>query len=138
MSGEDDPIRQIIEEVALKHGFALDRDDPVLMIYTINHRLMQSSAVIQQTLLEQYGKELDASMRKWSIQAACQADASMQGKLGAMQDVITSTVRTETEAAIKGLMRELLDYQRDARLNLFASTLSLAASAILLWIVLPF
>jgi hypothetical protein len=137
MSGEGDPIHQIIEEVALKHGFALDRDDPVLMVYTINRGLMQSSAVIQQTMLEQYRKELDASMRKWGIQAARQADSTMQSKLGAMQDVITSTVRTETEVAIKGLMLELLDYQRGTRLNLFASTLSLAASAILLWIVLP-
>lgn len=137
MSGEDDPIHQIIEEVAVKHGFALDRDDPVLMIYTINRHLMQSSAAIQQTMLEQYRKELDASMRKWGMQAARQADVTMLGKLGAMQDVITATVQTETEAALKEWKMDLLDYQRSTRLNLFASTLALAASAIVLMVVLP-
>ena len=54
-----------------------------------------------------------------------------------MQDVITATVQTETEAALKEWKMDLLDYQRSTRLNLFASTLALAASAIVLMVVLP-
>lgn len=138
MSGEGDPIHQIIEEVAVKHGYALDRDDPVLMLYTINRRLMQSSAAIQQTMLEQHGKELDVSMRKWEIQASRQADSAMFGKLDAMQDVIAMTVRTEFEAALKELKMDLQRYQRSTYINLFASLLALAAAAIVLMIVLPF
>ncbi|MEP6605743.1 MAG: hypothetical protein ABJA60_06450 [Nitrosospira sp.] len=138
MSGEGDPIHQIIEEVAVKHGYALDRDDPVLMLYTINRRLMQSSAAIQQTMLEQHGKELDVSMRKWEIQASRQADSAMFGKLDAMQDVIAMTVRTEFEAALKELKMDLQRYQRSTHINLLASLLALAAAAIVLMIVLPF
>lgn len=138
MSGEGDPIHQIIEEVAVKHGYALDRDDPVLMLYTINRRLMQSSAAIQQTMLEQHGKELDVSMRKWEIQASRQADSAMFGKLDAMQDVIAMTVRTEFEAALKELKMDLQRYQRSTLINLSASLLALAAAAIVLMIVLPF
>lgn len=138
MSGEGDPIHQIIEEVAVKHGYALDRDDPVLMLYTINRRLMQSSAAIQQTMLEQHGKELDVSMRKWEIQASRQADSAMFGKLDAMQDVIAMTVRTEFDAALKELKMDLQRYQRSTLINLSASLLALAAAAIVLMIVLPF
>ena len=137
MSGEGDALHQIIDEVAVKHGFALDRDDPVLMVYTINRHLMQSSAAIQQAMLDQYRQELDASMRKWGNQAARQADSTLQGKLGTMQDVIAASVRSETESALKLLKLDLLQYQRSAHLNFFASIVALAASAIVFWSVLP-
>lgn len=138
MNLDEDPILQIIEEVAVKHGVALDRDDPVLMIYTINQRLMQSGAGIQQAMLEQYRKDMEENMGLWKAQAWRQGDQAVRVTLDATRETITATVRTETEAALKELTMDLQKHQRSASLNLLASVLALAAGAIVLWVALPF
>lgn len=136
MNQDGDPILQIIEEVAVKHGFALDRDDPVLLIYTINQHLMRSSARVQQAMLEQYRKDMDANMGLWKALASRQGDEAMRITLGTTREVITAAVRTETETALKALIVDLQKHQRSANLNIFASVLALAASAIVLCVTL--
>jgi Transcriptional activator TraM len=137
MNQNGDPILQIIEDVAVKHGLALDRDDPVLVIYTINQHLMQSSACIQQAMLEQCRKDMEANMGLWKARLGRQGDEAIRMTLDATREVIISAVRMETEAALKALTADLQKHQRSTSLNIFASVLALAASAIVLWVALP-
>jgi hypothetical protein len=46
-----DPIEELIKEIAAKHGIAVSRDDPILILQTINTRLLQESAKAQQAML---------------------------------------------------------------------------------------
>lgn len=39
-----DQIEELIKEIAAKHGIAVSRDDPILVLQTINNRLMQNSS----------------------------------------------------------------------------------------------
>ena len=43
----DDKIEELIREIAAKHGIAVGRDDPILILQTINMKLMQDSASAQ-------------------------------------------------------------------------------------------
>jgi hypothetical protein len=43
-----DPVEELIREIAAKHGIAVSRDDPILILQTINTRLLQDSAKAQQ------------------------------------------------------------------------------------------
>lgn len=139
MSQEADPVlQQIIEDVAVRHGFALDRDDPVLVTYTINQRLMQSSAGIQRAMLEQYRKDMEENMSLWKAQAGRQGDQAVRMTLEATREAIIATVRIETATVLKELAMDLRKHQRSASLNLFASILALAAGAVVLWVALPF
>ena len=49
---QDDQIEALIREIAQKHGIVVGRDDPILILQTINNRLMQDSAKAQQAQLE--------------------------------------------------------------------------------------
>lgn len=133
MNGEGDALHQIIDEVAVKHGFALDRDDPVLMIYTINRHLMQSSATIQQAMLDRYHQELDDSMRKWEIQAARQQNSTLQKIIDSTKENIANTIRTEMDVARNQLEADYQRRSRDVSLTLLGSALTLIAAAIVLW-----
>ena len=55
----DDKIEELIREIAVKHGIAVGRDDPILVLQTINMKLMQDSASAQQEIWT-------ASSRNWS------------------------------------------------------------------------
>ncbi len=54
-----DKIEDIIKEIAVKHGIAVGRDDPILILQTINERLMQDSAAAQQEILDRFKEELE-------------------------------------------------------------------------------
>ena len=132
MTGSADPINRIMEEVALKHGILIDRDDPVLMVYTINQHLMKASARVQQAMLDQYRVELEANMRLWEAQGARQADKTVRVASEHTQALISAVIRSEAEIALKQLKADSRRRQRGVNLNLFASVLTLAAAAVVL------
>lgn len=136
MTDSANPINRIMEEVALKHGILLDRDDPILMVYTINQHLMEASARVQQAMLDQHRMELEANMRLWEAQAGRQADKTARVASEYTQELISTVIRSEAEIALKQLQADSRMRQRGVNLNLFASVLTLAAAAIVLIVAL--
>ena len=61
----DDKIEELIREIAVKHGIAVGRDDPILILQTINTRLMQDSQAAQQEILDRFKEELEAIAHRW-------------------------------------------------------------------------
>ena len=53
MLGED-PTDDLLKEIASKHGVALDRADPILMVQTMHRRLLAESQHAHHALLEEY------------------------------------------------------------------------------------
>ena len=49
-----DQTEELLREIAAKHGIAVARDDPILVLQTINSRLMQESARAQQVQLDRF------------------------------------------------------------------------------------
>ena len=62
---EDVELEELIKEIAVKHGIALGRDDPVLILQTLNNRLLQANQKAQQALLDQYKAELEELSLRW-------------------------------------------------------------------------
>ena len=79
-----DVVEDLIGEVARKHGIAIGRDDPILVLHTMNDRLMRESAAAQQALLDAFKQELEALASRWSMEATDRADRILQaaGDLG--------------------------------------------------------
>jgi hypothetical protein len=70
-----DGMDEVISEVAAKHGIAFGRDDPVLVLHTINDRLLRESAAAQQALLEACKGQLEASASsRWHTDATTRAE----------------------------------------------------------------
>ena len=69
-----DRIDEIIQDVAIRHGYVISRDDPVLMTYTINQKVMESSAGVQRAVLEDHLRGMKEISKDLQDHAASQMD----------------------------------------------------------------
>jgi cell division septum initiation protein DivIVA len=139
-----DAVEDLIGEVARKHGIAIGRDDPILVLHTMHDRLLRESAAAQEVLLDALKEELEASASRWSGEATDRADRILQAALAGSQKSIASamqeeasataaSVRTEVARALARVARCLQDARRIALLNLAAACITLAAAGIVVW-----
>lgn len=144
---QDDQIEALIREIAQKHGIVVGRDDPILILQTINNRLMQDSAKAQQAQLEKLKEELEALAQRWSLDAKEKAERILNASLTAgkqamgqlMDEGTKATARLlaeETEALLTRLGEPVRDAHRLAVFNTVASCMTLLAAAIALWVAL--
>jgi hypothetical protein len=143
-----DRVDELIGEVARKHGMAIGRDDPILVLQTINERLLQDSSAAQQALLDAYKSDLEASASRWSTEATDRADRTVHAALAGSKETMAATlaegamttaasVRTEVDAALARVAVRLQDARRIAILNLVAACITLVAAGIVVWSSLP-
>ena len=142
MNGNSDAINQIIEEVAVKHSITLGRDDPVLIVYTINRQLMESGARIQQEALEKYLRNIEKSAGRIHDQAVCTLDAKMREASASMRQALQQEAerlfgqqRKESQAIDHRMMESCLKWRRFAAINIAVSVLTLVTAVVVLWSV---
>lgn len=142
MNGDSDVINRIIEEVAVKHGISLGRDDPILMVYTINRQLMESSARIQQDTLEKYLCSMEKSAGRIHDQAACALDrkirevsASMGQALQREAERLFSQQRKENQAINHHMIESHRKWRRFTVFNVAVSVLAVVTAGAVLWSV---
>jgi hypothetical protein len=139
-----DVVDELIGEVARKHGIAIGRDDPILVLHTMNDRLVRESAAAQQVLIDAFKQELELLASRWSMEASDRADRILQAALAGSQEAIGSamreganatgaSVRTEVESALAQIAGHLQGARRIALLNLAAACITLAAAGIVVW-----
>ena len=142
-----DQVEELIKEIAAKHGIAVSRDDPILVLQTINNRLMQDSSKAQQAQLDQFKEELEALALRWGTDAKDKAErilnAALTASKGAMDKAMqenakstAATVRAEVDAALGRVAGQVKDARRIGLLNVLASCITLAAAAVALWVAL--
>jgi hypothetical protein len=144
MTQDVDALDEIIKEVAVKHEFVLSRDDPVLLVYTIQKRLLAESAHAQQLLFDQFREELEETLDNREKEITCKAERALNQALAAARKVlaaqmqqdadgIASTLRKHSTDAQPKLWDELQKCQRTSNIGLVASVLTLAAATAVLW-----
>lgn len=139
-----DKLEETIREIAARHGIAVGRDDPILVLHTLNERLLQDSAAAQQELLERFQQELENLRHRWSVDARQQADKTLQSTLvtsldamqAMQQDVAAAAgqgIRLEIEALMSRLEASGRESRRVALMNLVASCVTVLAASLVLW-----
>ena len=139
-----DPIEALIQDIAVKHGVAVGRDDPILILQTLHERLLQDAATAQQDRLDRFQEALEASAQRWGEEAREQAQKTLNAALAASREAMANamrggaeltaeTVRHETEVALAPLAAALRDARRVTRMNLVAAGMTLFAAGLALW-----
>jgi len=142
-----DQLEELIKEIAAKHGIAVSRDDPILVLQTINNRLLQDSAQAQQAQLDRYKEELEGVALRWGHDAKGKAERILNAALSAgkesmgqaMQEAARATaaaVEREIDAALCQLLVAIREAHRIAVLNVVAACITTGAAAVALWAVL--
>jgi cell division septum initiation protein DivIVA len=144
---QDDQIEALIREIAQKHGIVVGRDDPIFVLQTINHRLMQDSARAQQAQLERLKEDLEALAQRWSQDAKEKSERILNASLTvtkqamaqSMEEGARATVRLladDVEHLLVRLAQPARDTHQLAVFNIVASCITLLAAAVALWATL--
>lgn len=136
-----DPLDDIIREVRMKHGIAVSRDDPILMVYTINRKVMEASVSIQSVLLEECRREWEVTATRIQDEAASRLEQRMHEVMVASRLQLQETAgqlereqRRREEEASRQVMEGLRRWQHLASAHLALSCLLLGAAAMVLWV----
>jgi multidrug efflux pump subunit AcrA (membrane-fusion protein) len=141
---EDNKLEELIKEITVKHGIALGRDDPILILQTLNNRLLQASQKAQQAMLDQYKAELEDLSLRWSVDAKEKAErilnASLNASKTAMEQLmrtnvkeVVTTIRAEIDASLSHIRGPIKNTNHIGLMNLVASCITLLAATVLLW-----
>jgi ribosomal protein L18 len=142
-----DPVDQLIREIAAKHGVAVGRDDPILVLQTINAQLLEDGAKAQRAMLQTHKEELEAIAQRWGSDAKDKAErilsaglaASKEAMARAMQEgalLSTASMRSEIDQALGSITQAIEQARSLARINMIAAALTLVAAAIALFATL--
>jgi len=143
----DDNIEDLVREIAVKHGIAVGRDDPILILQTINTRLMQDSQAAQQKILDRFKEEMEDITHRWGDDAKEKAERTLNAALTAskaamakgMQDggkVAAEAVRRELEAASVQFAATVREARRLAYINIVAVGMAVFAAVLALQVSL--
>jgi CBS-domain-containing membrane protein len=142
-----DKIEETIKEIAAKHGIAVGRDDPILILQTINERLMQDSAAAQQEILDRFKEEMEAIAHRWGDDAKNKAERTLNAALIASREAMMTTMQDSAKAAAESLRREvestttrLASSIRESRhiaiMNWVAASITVFAAGLVLWVLM--
>jgi Transcriptional activator TraM len=142
-----DPVDELIKEIAAKHGIAVGRDDPIMILQTINARLLEDSAKAQQAMLERYKEEFEALSARWSSDAKEKAERVLNVSLGASRNTMravmqegaretAASIRAEIDSALSRIAVSLRQARMVGILNVVASCITLLAVATAVWAVM--
>lgn len=139
-----DKIEETIKEIAAKHGIAVGRNDPILVLQTINERLMQDSATAQQDILDRFKEELESITHRWGDDAKNRAERMLNAALAASKAAMSRTMQEGATAATEVIRREInsaaLQLQGPigkaraaATMSIVAAVMTLLAAGVVLW-----
>lgn len=140
LSRNGDALEEIIREVAIRHGISVSRDDPILMTYTINRQVMESTTGIQKMILNDHlnglrtlSEELQDKAAGQLEQTMCEAAHSICLALEQEAKRLFSLQRMENEMAARRMMEEYRHLQRFSSISLLVSILGFATALAVLW-----
>lgn len=81
-----DKLQEITQEIAKRHGVLVGRDDPVLMMHTMNEFLIAENARTQQAMLEQFRQELEGFFQRWKSDAIEKSERILNASLSASKE----------------------------------------------------
>lgn len=97
----------LIGEIATRHGVAVSRDDPVMILATLNERLIDESRDAQRQLLEQFRTDMTSVSQRW-MQASQQRAQSLLQQAGEANRAAAAASVQYHRTAVTAVVREEL------------------------------
>jgi len=137
----------LIKEIAVKHGVALGKDDPILILQTINAKLLEDGLTAQKAAMASLKEDLEEIAQRWGHDAKDKAEriltAGLSANKAAMEEAMSQgakrageAVKAEIEAGIKRLENASQASTRTATINMAASLIALASACLVAILVL--
>ncbi len=115
MSGN---IENLIEEVAVKHGVTIGKNDPILILTTINSRLIEDSQAGQKEILSEFKAELEEVTARWGIEAKGKAERILTAALTASKEAMDQALEQGATKTVESIQIEIEDIVRPLTVQL--------------------
>jgi cell division septum initiation protein DivIVA len=136
-------LDETIKGIAVKHGVSLGKDDPILILQTMNERLIEQNKKAQQELLAQFKEEIEQVASKWQDDAKEKAEKILNSSLSSSTDAVARILHELTNQNVNTIKQvisdsliksdDLLQQARTtSRLTLMLSSCLLTVSTVLM------
>ena len=140
----NDKLDALIKRIASEHGIVLTKDDPVLMMHTLNEVLLKKKKKAQAELLNKYEAILQENFSQWQTFASKKANVlinAQQSHFSKNNDQLTDNGMQQVSEIIRITInheiRELTRISRQAAImNLLAAILVLVSVVIVVFMLL--
>ena len=147
MSTTDEKIDKVIQQIASVHGVAVSKDDPIMILHTMNERLISDSKAAQQELLDNFRSQLEVTVSELSMAAKNHSDRVLNSTIQTSKteisrvmeeqsNIIIERWKAELHAEFNEACKTMTTSRQTAILNIIASFITLIAAGIVLTIYL--
>ena len=147
MSTIDEKIDEAIQQIASNHGIAVSKDDPIMILHTMNDRLISDSKAAQKELLDNFRSELEVTVSELSMAAKNHSDRVLNSTIQTSKteisrvmeeqsNIIIERWKADLHAEFNEACKTMTTSRQTAILNIIASFITLIAAGVVLTIYL--
>lgn len=136
-------LDKLIQDITVKHGVLLGKDDPILMLQTMNEQLIEENRKAQHDLLIKFREEIEGISSLWKDDAKEKAEKVLNAALASSKEVIAKLLQESTRESIHAMKKLISDSlieahsltqktQKFSRFALVSSATLFAASCMIL------
>jgi len=144
---DSDKINKAIKEIASEHGIVISKNDPIMMLHTINKRLILDSKVAQHDLLDNFRSQMEVISNGWSIEAKNHSDRILNSAVSSSKAEVARVMEEQSRVIIEKWKEELntgfsevlkttQSSRQTAILNIIASFITLISAIIVFYVFL--
>ncbi|CZP95966.1 conjugal transfer protein TraM [Legionella pneumophila] len=104
-----------IHEIAVRHGVVLSKDDPILILQTMNDRLIEESRQAQAAILTQFREEMESISSQWRDDAKEKAEKIINAALAGSKEAMAKLLLESTNASVQSVDRMISVSLAEAR-----------------------
>jgi hypothetical protein len=126
-------LEETIKEIAVKHGIAIGRDDPILILHTLNERLLKETADAQRQIMHEFREELESAAHEWETTAKNIAEKIFNAALTTSNEALKKAITEGGKTAAEVFGREV-----DAKLVQIGTIMRLSRILVIVNVVAVF
>ena len=147
MSAAKQKLDEAIQHIASIHGIVVSKDDPVMILHTLNERLIQDSKAAQQDLLDNFKGEIELIVSELSMAAKNHSDRVLNSTIETSKTEIARVMEEQSHSIIERWKADLnagfheasktmATSRQTAILNIIASFITSISAVIILYVFL--
>lgn len=105
----NDKFDTVMQEIAVKHGVVLSKDDPILILQTMNDRLIEETRQAQATMLTQFREEMEGISSQWKDDAREKAEKILNMALASSKEAMTRLLQEATNESVSIIKKVISD-----------------------------
>ena len=102
-------LHEAIQDIAIKHGVILSKDDPILILQTMNDKLLEKNRQAQQNMLLQFKEEMENISSQWKYDAKEKAEKILNAALGSSKEAMSRLLQESTHESIQAMRKMITD-----------------------------